>query len=113
MSKARTPAAPKEAFMPPLSYIGVAILIVVLVAGGAAEKLPLVVYQWRALFLAVPCLLAAPGAYRIGSGLGARIWVGLALVSPALAFAAIGVYHLSQHNLHCHLLCVPKNQTRT
>lgn len=80
--------------MPPLSYIGVAILIVMLVEGGAAEMLPLVVYQWRALFLAVPCLLSVPGAYRISSGLGARVWVGLALVSPALAFAAIGVYQL-------------------
>jgi hypothetical protein len=46
--------------MPPVSYIGVAILLVMLVASGAADRLPLVVYQWHALFLAVPCLLAVP-----------------------------------------------------
>jgi hypothetical protein len=81
--------------MPPFSYIGVAILVVALVVGGATEKIPLVIYQWRALFLAVPCLLAVPGAYRIASGVGARLGAGLALVSPALAFATIGLYQLA------------------
>jgi hypothetical protein len=80
--------------MPPLSYIGIAILLAVLVAGGFVDKLGWSVSLWYHLFYIIVCLLVVPGAIRIARGLHARFWVGVALASPGLLIGGINLYGL-------------------
>jgi hypothetical protein len=80
--------------MPPLSYIGIAIVLAVLVAGGFVDKLGWSVSLWYHWFYIIVCLLAVPGAVRIAHGLRARFWVGVALASPGLAIGCISLYGL-------------------
>jgi hypothetical protein len=84
----------KGAAMPPLSYIGIAIVLAVLVAGGFVDKLGWSVSHWYHWFYIITCLIGAPGAVRIARGLRARFWVGVALASPGLVIGGIGLYGL-------------------
>ena len=82
--------------MPPLSYIGIAIVLAVLVVSGYADnKTGYSVSHWYHWFYVIVGLLVVPGAFRIARGLHARFWVGIALASPGLVFGAIGLYGLT------------------
>ena len=81
--------------MPPHSYVIIAIMLAALMAGGFPDRLGFSVGLWYSLFDVVTCLLVVPGAFRIASGLRARLWVGVALASPGLVCGAIGLYKLT------------------
>ena len=81
--------------MPPRSYVIIAIVLAALVAGGFPDRLGFSVSVWYAVFDVVLCLLVVPGAFRIALGLQTRVWVGIALASPALACGALGLYKLT------------------
>jgi hypothetical protein len=86
--------------MPPRSYVITAVVLAALVAISFPLTLGFSIILWYWLFAAAACILAVAGAFKIASGLGAPPWIGLALASPGLVWAANKVFELISNGIH-------------
>jgi hypothetical protein len=84
----------KEISMPPRSYIITAVVLAVLVVISMPLTLGFSILLWYALFAAAGCILAVGGAFKIASGLGAPLWIGVALASPGFAWAGNKLFEM-------------------
>jgi hypothetical protein len=80
--------------MPPRSYIITAIVLAVLVAISFPVTLGFSIILWYWLFAAAACILAVAGSFKIASGLGAPLWIGVALASPGFVWAADKLFEM-------------------
>jgi hypothetical protein len=81
--------------MPPRSYVITAVVFAVLVAVSFPVTLGFSIILWYGLFAVAAGLLAVAGAFRIANRLHAVSWIGIALVSPALIWAATHIYEFT------------------
>src|ERR1700690_1240868 len=87
-SAARTSEARSEIPMPPRSYLITAVVLAGLVAVSVPLTLGFSIILWYGLFAAAACVLAVAGAFKVAAGLRAPPWIGVALASPGLVWAA-------------------------
>ena len=80
--------------MPPRSYVVTAIVLAVLVAVSFPLTMGFSIILWYWLFAAAACILAVGGALRVVHGLGASPWIGVALASPGIVWAARSILGL-------------------
>jgi hypothetical protein len=74
--------------MPPVSYIVAAVLLIGLVAISLPPTMGFAILYWYWIFGAAACLLAIGGAFLVRLGMRAPLWVGVALASPGIIWAA-------------------------
>jgi len=84
--------------MPPLSYIITAVVLAAGVAVSIPPTLGFSILLWYWLFAAAGCILVVAGAFKVAAGLSAPLWIGIALASPALVWAAFtGVHEMTSY----------------
>lgn len=83
--------------MPPRSYLITAVVLVVLVAVSIPLTMGFSIILWRWLFAATACILVVVGAFRVVHGLRAPLWIGVALASPGVLWAADSLLRLTSH----------------
>jgi hypothetical protein len=86
--------AAKEILMPPRSYVVTAIVLAVLVAVSLPLTLGFSIILWYWLFAAAACILVVGGVLKVVNGLGASPWIGVALASPGIVWAASSILKL-------------------
>jgi hypothetical protein len=79
------------AWMPPPSYMIVAVVLAGLIAASMAVHPGLAVICWPWGLAAAACLLGIVGAFRIVLGVGAPRWIGAVLALPCYLWAANAV----------------------
>jgi hypothetical protein len=84
--------------MPPRSYIVAAVVLGTLVSGSLFLTLGFSMTVWFWMFASAACILGVAGAFNTAGSLGAPRWVGFALASPGLAWAAGGLREWIQSN---------------
>lgn len=83
--------------MPPRSYLVTAAVLVALFAVSLPLTMGFAVIGWYWLFAAVACVLVVGGAVRIVHGLGAPAWIGIALASPGVLWAAGSLLNITSY----------------
>lgn len=83
--------------MPPSSYVVTAVVLGVLVAASIPPTLGFAIILWHWLFLVAAFVLGTVGVIRVAYGLHVSPWIGVALVSPALVWAAQTLLALKGH----------------
>lgn len=78
--------------MPPRSYIFTAAILVVLVFISLPFTMGFSILLWYWLFAAAACILAVAGAFKVTNGLGAPLWIAIALASPGFVWAVNKLY---------------------
>jgi hypothetical protein len=74
--------------MPPRSYIIAAVVLGALVGVSFFLTLGFSMTVWSWMFSIAACILGVAGAFNAAGGLGAPRWIGFALASPGLVWAA-------------------------
>jgi len=83
--------------MPPRSYLITAAVLVALVAVSLPLTMGFAVIAWYWLFAAAACVLVVVGVIRIAYRLGAPAWIGVALASPGLLWAANSLLNMTSY----------------
>ena len=83
--------------MPPRSYLVTAAVLVALVAISLPMTMGFAIIAWYWLFAAAACVLVVVGVVRIVHGLGAPAWIGAALASPGLLWAADSLLNMTPY----------------
>jgi len=83
--------------MPPRSYLVTAAALVALVAISLPLTMGFAIIAWYWLFAAVACVLFVVGVIRIVYGLRAPIWIGVALASPGVLWAADNLLNMTNY----------------
>jgi hypothetical protein len=81
--------------LPPRSYIITAIVLTALVGVSFPLTLGFSIILWYWLFAGAACLLAVVGVFKIANGLRAPSWIGIALASPGLVWAATSLREIT------------------
>jgi hypothetical protein len=74
--------------MPPRSYMVAVVVLGTLVAVSFFLTLGFSMLVWYWLFAVAACILGVAGAFKVADGLRAPRWIGVALASPGLVWAA-------------------------
>jgi hypothetical protein len=80
--------------MPPLSYVITALALAALVGVSFIPSLGFSMMIWYWLFAVAACLLTVAGTFKVADGLRAPRWIGVALASPGLVWAAANLRDL-------------------
>jgi hypothetical protein len=80
--------------VPPRSYIITAAILVVLVFISLPLTMGFSILLWYWLFAAAACILAVAGAFKVTNGLGAPLWIAIALASPGFVWAVNKLYEM-------------------
>jgi hypothetical protein len=74
--------------MPPRSYMVAAVVLATLVSCSLFLTLGFSMTVWFWMFASAACILGVAGAFNTAGSLGAPRWIGVALASPGLVWAA-------------------------
>ncbi|UPJ52185.1 hypothetical protein IVB30_12995 [Bradyrhizobium sp. 200] len=83
--------------MPPRSYMVTAVVLAVLVVVSLPLTLGFSIILWYWLFAMAACILAIGGIVKLIYGLQAEPWIGIALASPGVVWAADNLVKFVSH----------------